>query len=61
LKTGKVSGKTTKQHAQDVRAGKLQKEALDDLVMISVVASRDHVSNAKDAYMAAWAECMDNH
>lgn len=59
--TGKIFGKTTKQHVKETHTGKLPKEALDDFVMISIVASKSYVSTAKDAYMAAWAECMDNH
>lgn len=42
------------------RQGKMPEEAITGLVMIRVIAGQADIRSEKDAYMAAWAYCMDN-
>lgn len=41
------------------REGKISEAMFVDLYMVRVVAGQPDIRNAQDAYMAAWANCMD--
>lgn len=54
-----VFGKTIKEHSAAHKAGEIPKDAFFGILMISINARLSRISNEKDAYMDAWARCMD--
>lgn len=55
-----VLGKTMPQLAEEQKQGKIQGPFLADMYMVYSAARADDVHSEKDAYMAAWAVCMDD-
>ncbi len=54
-----IFGRTLKQHVADYKAKKLPDKAMTGIYMVFLVAREDTVTNSQEAYMAAWAHCMD--
>lgn len=55
-----IFGKSLKEHGAAQTRGELTKDALEDIAVIFVTIRAAGLSTKKDAYMKAWAQCMDS-
>lgn len=55
-----IMGKPLKKWSAEHQAGKYTNDQFNHFMMIFIYASSDRFRNGHDAYMAGWAQCMDD-